>query len=1015
MHTRCQPFGNYKSPKHVFVIDQPTNYDVTYAKSAGSSVGKQLLHLLISSLQFSWDDCLIIHCARDNRPTRSVADLRKEFAEFVKPWISKSSVKHVIFCGNQAACGAGFLEGLEGVTKLESKVKKVATNNGNVRAACVSSLYVLKRTPSMIESYVLSIARSLKLIKPEKFICEPVDICRKSDMEDMLHEYWNAEGIHRKVAYDHETTGLAIFDRQNESVAKSVMTSYFNGVKTDDGVCHPYVWAPYDKCGPRFAKKFKKWVNAELKQFHIEMNRPSKRSAGYGFWAHNRIFDDPISLHTFKLPKVYWSEKDGRFLSWSYNSGSPNGLKALAELLFGVREYDKPVTDMVKEIVARRKGDLCEDDLRALKFINKKPVVKEYKNGTKKLLWPAKEVSKMETSYACVPLDTLMTYCGFDTIYTWFGIVELEERLKEADKDLYRSAIWKHRFAESLHEAQMWGMDTDVEFIELCSKQLELIEEAMLSKMRRFVEKNHADLTDIFNPNSDNQLRKIIFGEPSTVPKLVFAKEEQEVYTEVGSKKKVERLLSEAHTAVLARPSIIEAIRNDELNEKHFVKQVKQELMENFGRAVDRLKMDSAKVYLKGETRPQVFTKKSGEPSVNKEVLNLLTADRPSKFLASLMFYKRASKLRSTFLDGVKKLCVFNAETGLFESHGIINPIGTISGRPSGSKPNDLNRPKKARGIHRARPGFALFEFDFSQIELRVASCLSGDKALREACLAGDLHAQTAVFMFNLKSLEEVDKILHRQPAKIMNFSVIYGVSPFRLALFLSTPEKPVTVEEAEKLINDKYFAAYPDLKGWIDEQHEAAQNAPWYVRTPFGTRFSTIDALSSEAEVKSHALRQAVNVQVQGGASEVAQCSIYRIRKEAKKRKWNVHFVSHVYDSAAFEVPYEMVPKHILEHEDFAEGTVSVSSPEDIGEFGQLCLEVVKRPYPASILDGIEYKIDMTYSTYWDGKADMAKAIDPEKGKAKEMAAWAFIDPSILDAKDRKELERLEVKAYLG
>lgn len=1000
--SRCQPSGNYKNPKHLIVLDQPSTYDIQWAKKAGASAGI-LLNILLNSLQFDRDDCLITFCASDNKSVRSVDNLRQEFRKTVGPWLNKPSIKHVVLMGNQAVCGAGLLPGMEGVSKLESKRMKLKQDSGRkVRTACMPSLYMLRRTPSLMDSYIQSIARSLNLVDHEKFECDPIDITRPSDVDDLRHTMETAKGLHRNLSYDHETTGLAIFPRGELGVAKSVMTAYYNGVKDDHGVSHPYVWAPYDECRPRFSSKIYEAVKKELRELHIYQNTRKDKA---GMWAHNRIFDDPISYYTFNLPRVYWSRLDGRFLSWLEDSASGNGLKDLAYKLFGVKAYDKPVLDCIKAVIERRKGELCEADLRALEFIGIRPKLKEYKNGTQKLLWPNNVVKKMETAYACVPLETLRLYCGFDVIFTWHGITALLDRIKDAGGRLMHATKWKHRFAESLHEAQMRGMHTDRELLHFCSKQLSLIEDTMMANMLKYVAKNHPDMLEDFNPNSDNQLRKIIFGDPSSVPKLVFSPEEQEVYATVGSKKKVDRLLNEAHSAVLARPSILAAIRNDELSDKHFVKHVKKELMADFGEAVDRLLLDYTKVYVKGEVAPIVFTKKSHEPSVNKEVLSMMIADRPSKFLAALMMNKRASKLRSTFIDGIEKLLV----TGTDESHGAINATGTVSGRPSAQLPNDFNRPKKARGIHLARPGYALFEFDFSQIELRVASCLSSDAALREACLAGDLHAQTAMFMFKLKSLAEVNKITHRQPAKILNFSVIYGATPFRIVAAFAAVGVHITIDEAEDLINNKYFGVYKDLKNWIDLQHDLASKAPWYVYTPFGTRFSTINTLSTEAETKAHALRQAVNVQVQGGASEVAQCCIYRIRKASKKRKLPIHFVSHVYDSAAFEVPLELVPRHIIEDPNFDTGTVSVVKPEDIGEFGQLCSEVVKMEYPAEVLNRIEYKIDMTYSRYWDGKADMLKAIDPDKGDAKQMTAWAFVNPDILEAATKKELEQLE------
>jgi DNA polymerase-1 len=73
------------------------------------------------------------------------------------------------------------------------------------------------------------------------------------------------------------------------------------------------------------------------------------------------------------------------------------------------------------------------------------------------------------------------------------------------------------------------------------------------------------------------------------------------------------------------------------------------------------------------------------------------------------------------------------------------------------------------RGPARPRPGKA----DYSQIELRIAAKVSGDKALLEAYQRGeDLHTRTAR---NVLGIEEVTK-QHRQLAKALNFGLLYGM-----------------------------------------------------------------------------------------------------------------------------------------------------------------------------------------------------------------------------------------------
>src|SRR5439155_4757867 len=87
--------------------------------------------------------------------------------------------------------------------------------------------------------------------------------------------------------------------------------------------------------------------------------------------------------------------------------------------------------------------------------------------------------------------------------------------------------------------------------------------------------------------------------------------------------------------------------------------------------------------------------------------------------------------------------------------------LGAASGRMSCSDPNLQQLP---RGAYRrcivAPPGRVLVKADYSQIELRIAAKVSGDKALLEAYQRGeDLHTITAR---NVLGIADVTK-QHRQ------------------------------------------------------------------------------------------------------------------------------------------------------------------------------------------------------------------------------------------------------------
>ena len=66
-------------------------------------------------------------------------------------------------------------------------------------------------------------------------------------------------------------------------------------------------------------------------------------------------------------------------------------------------------------------------------------------------------------------------------------------------------------------------------------------------------------------------------------------------------------------------------------------------------------------------------------------------------------------------------------------------------------------------------------EADYSQIELRVAACLSRDRAMRRAFQTGeDIHMKTAMAVTGLPT-ERIDKEM-RKKAKAVNFGFVYGM-----------------------------------------------------------------------------------------------------------------------------------------------------------------------------------------------------------------------------------------------
>jgi DNA polymerase I len=130
--------------------------------------------------------------------------------------------------------------------------------------------------------------------------------------------------------------------------------------------------------------------------------------------------------------------------------------------------------------------------------------------------------------------------------------------------------------------------------------------------------------------------------------------------------------------------------------------------------------------------------------------------------------------------------------------------LGCVTGRMSSSAPNLQNLPgdERYRRCFRAPADRVLIRADYSQIELRIAARISGDKALLEAYRTGqDVHTLTARRMTGKQDVTPAERKL----AKPVNFGLIYGLSAKTLRR-KALAEYGVNMSEADA---DRYKAAF--------------------------------------------------------------------------------------------------------------------------------------------------------------------------------------------------------------
>ena len=287
-------------------------------------------------------------------------------------------------------------------------------------------------------------------------------------------------------------------------------------------------------------------------------------------------------------------------------------------------------------------------------------------------------------------------------------------------------------------------------------------------------------------------------------------------------------------------------------------------------------------------------TKTKSGISTNAEVLEELKNFHP--IIGEILNYRMLTKLKSTFLDGIKNL--INPET--HRVHTNFNQTVTATGRLSSSDPNLQNIPVRTdegRAIRELfEPGAGydyLLSADYSQIELRLLAHMSGDENLINAFLSGeDIHARTAAEVFGV-DIKNITADLRRK-AKAVNFGIVYGISDYGLSRDLH-----ISVKEAGEYIQ-KYFERYPAVKNFLDNTISQAKESG-YVTTMFGRRRYLPAIKSANFHQRGLAERMAMNTPIQGTAADIIKLAM--IRAENLLQNFSSRIILQVHDELVLEV----------------------------------------------------------------------------------------------------------------
>jgi DNA polymerase-1 len=298
-----------------------------------------------------------------------------------------------------------------------------------------------------------------------------------------------------------------------------------------------------------------------------------------------------------------------------------------------------------------------------------------------------------------------------------------------------------------------------------------------------------------------------------------------------------------------------------------------------------------------------------GALSTKESELDKLREKHP--IIGHILEYRELSKLLSTYIDAIPPL--LDKKSRL---HSTFIQSGAATGRMASNNPNLQNIPVKTalgRAIRKAfihEKGFKLVSLDYSQIELRLAAALSGDKKLIEIFKKGeDVHKGVA---------ERIG--IDRSQAKVINFGILYGMGVNALKANLGTDRK-----EAQEFYNE-YFKTFTGLAEYLDKTKAKAARKG-YTETMFGRRRYFTGFKSPLPFVRASAERMAINAPIQGTQADLIKLAMIKINKLFPDSR----LLLQVHDELVYEVEEKEVKEKAKEFKKIMEGVLAPSASRGV------------------------------------------------------------------------------------
>jgi len=284
----------------------------------------------------------------------------------------------------------------------------------------------------------------------------------------------------------------------------------------------------------------------------------------------------------------------------------------------------------------------------------------------------------------------------------------------------------------------------------------------------------------------------------------------------------------------------------------------------------------------------------TGRISTSKAVLEELAQTYELPRL--IIDYRELDKLKSVYTDALPNQIAADGRI-----HCLLNQTVAATGRLSSSEPNLQNIPirtelgRRIRRAFVAEEGYKIISADYSQLELRLLAHITQDTVMLEAFQHGeDIHARTARLVFGAKTDEELKEA--RRFAKIVNFAIAYAIEPWGLSQRVG-----ISRQEAKKVIED-YYNTYKGVRRYMEEVPLRAREHG-YVRSIYG-RIRPLQGINDRnANIRKAAEREAINMPIQGTASDIVKIAMLRVDEEFKREQLDARLLMQVHDELLVEV----------------------------------------------------------------------------------------------------------------